>query len=45
MSGGAVRSKEFRGGGETAGPRADVERVAVLKGGTSLARQVSLGTP
>ena len=32
----------MRGGGETAGPRADVERVAVLKGGTSLERKVSL---
>lgn len=42
MSGGGVRSGAMRGGGETAGPRADVERVAVLKGGTSLERKVSL---
>jgi D-alanine-D-alanine ligase len=42
MSGGAVRSGQMRGGGETAGPRADVKRVAVLKGGTSLERNVSL---
>ena len=42
MSGGAVRQRAMRGGGETAGPRADVERVAVLKGGTSLERNVSL---